>query len=39
LIDHARESGPARSQCGEDSGGEYDGSAKFQSEALSACEG
>src|ERR1017187_4365585 len=38
LVDDARKSGPARCQGGQDSGGEYDGSAKFHGVALSACE-
>ena len=38
LVDDARETGPSRSQGGQHSGGEYDGSAKFHGLALSACE-
>ena len=38
LVDDARKSGPTRSQGGQDSGGEYDGSAKIHGMALSVCE-
>jgi hypothetical protein len=38
LVDDAGEAGPARCQRGQDSGGEYDGSAKFHGVALSASE-
>src|ERR1035441_6762160 len=38
LVDDAGEAGPARCQGGQDSGGEYDGSAKFHGVALSASE-
>ena len=38
LVDDAGKAGPARCQGGQDSGGEYDGSAKFHGVALSACE-
>src|SRR5450759_1712795 len=38
LVDNAGKAGPARSQGRQDSGGEYDGSAKFHDLALSACE-
>ena len=38
LVDDAGKADPARSQGGQDSGGEYDGSAKFHGLALSACE-
>ena len=38
LVNHARKAGPTRSQGGQHSRCEYDGSAKFHGLALSACE-
>jgi hypothetical protein len=38
LVDDAGKADPARSQGGQDSGGEYDGSAKVHGVALSASE-